>query len=247
MCDQIIRFVEEFNLIGYFNEENLKPAGYELRVGKKYAKNGKIFELTKGDNELIIEPFDCTIISTMETINMPRFLIARWDLRVAWVYKGLLWMGAPQVDPGYCGHLFCPIFNLSNEEVRLKWGDSLALIDFVNTTKFNKESEKHQYKRPPKRTKIEDYNVKLKSALFAQAKERVDEMEDKIDKLSSYLYGFFATVLTVFSILIATLSILVSVSISPKDSLNFWYFISIIISIIAIILSSWALIISRKK
>ena len=94
LSDKIMQFVEKFGLILNFQKDNLKPAGYELRVGKKYAINGKIQKLTKG-KELTINPFQCVIVSTIEKINMPRFLIARWNLRVEWVYKGLLWLGAP--------------------------------------------------------------------------------------------------------------------------------------------------------
>ena len=51
---------------------------------------------------------------------MPRFLIGRWNIRVTVAYKGLLWVGGPQVDPGWVGHLFCPIYNLSDQEVNFK-------------------------------------------------------------------------------------------------------------------------------
>lgn len=65
---------------------------------------------------------------------MPRFLIARWNLRVSLIYRGLLWLGALQVDPGYHGYLSSPIFNLSDQDVTLKLGEPWALIDFVTPT-----------------------------------------------------------------------------------------------------------------
>jgi len=239
LSDEIMRHVDKFGLILNFQEKNLKSAGYELRVGKKYAIEGVIKKLTKG-KELTIDPFQCVIVSTIEKINMPRFLIARWNLRVEWVYKGLLWLGAPQVDPGYCGRLFCPIFNLSSSPVKLKLREPLALIDFVKTTKFN-EKKSMKYERPPSRTKIEDYNTELQSALFTEVGKRMNKMERKIDNV-------IIANMSALSLIIAVLAIFIGVA---DLQLNFELFtllnfISLGTAITALIISICFLI-SRKK
>lgn len=84
----------------------------------------------------VIPSYQVAIVQIRETLNLPKFLIGRWNIRVKRAYEGLLWVGGAQVDPGFRGHLCCPIYNLSNKEVRLEFGDTLAMIDFVVTTPF---------------------------------------------------------------------------------------------------------------
>ena len=130
---------EPFQLISPFKREYLRPAGYDLRVGDNYAKDGKPYRLTVG-NDLTIEPYQVAVIQTLETLNLPSFLIGRWNIRVGLAYRGLLWVGGAQVDPGFRGRLSCPIYNLSTKPVQLKHGDELAMIDFVTTTPVRRTS-----------------------------------------------------------------------------------------------------------
>jgi deoxycytidine triphosphate deaminase len=139
LSDEIKFYVEKCKLIDPFDEESLKPAAYELRVGYEYAMDGKIKKLSDatGENFVEIPPFQVVVIKTMERVNLPRFMIARWNIRVRKAYDGLLWVGGPQVDPGYVGYLSCPIYNLSDKAVKLELGDNIAVIDFVKTTPFS--------------------------------------------------------------------------------------------------------------
>jgi deoxycytidine triphosphate deaminase len=143
LSDQIECFATdpEFKLISPFNPERLKPAGYELTIGEDYYIEGEFKKLEDkpGKNKIEIPPFEVVIISTREIINLPRFLIARWNLRVIWAYQGLLWLGALQVDPGWVGPLYCPIYNLSSKIVTLDFRAPIALMDFVTTTTFNEK------------------------------------------------------------------------------------------------------------
>ena len=136
-------------------------------------------------NTWLVKPFEVVVLQTAETICMPRYLIGRWNIKVTLAYKGLLWVGGPQVDPGWVGHLFCPIYNLSDHEVTIRCGDEIAVIDFVKTTPFDKasvgESEHDRYPWPPKRVILEDYGIDdLKSALYHHVKERVDQMDEGV-------------------------------------------------------------------
>jgi len=220
LSDEIERYAKKFELIDKenFNKEFLKPAGYRLTIGSEYAIDGKIYSLIKGKNEaIIIPPFQCAILSTTEKINLPRFLIGRWNLRVSLVYKGLLWLGGAQVDPGWYGHLYCPIFNLSNKEVELKLGEPFALIDFVATTPFSKLCK--EYIRPPKRRRLPQYETGLKSALFTGVGDRIDKIEDKleknIDKFQDRLNSFISTNYIIISVIVTVLSILIVVMATP--------------------------------
>lgn len=215
LSHEISRYAKEYKMIDPFNSENLKPAGYNLSLGGDYAIGGDLKKLSPetGKNILRIPPFEVAIISTQETINLPRFIIARWCLRVKLIYTGLLWTGAPQVDPGWCGKLHCPIFNLSSEEVVLNLGDPIILIDFVKTTPF-KKGESKEYPRPPEHKELKDYNWRLKSGLFTEVGERIDSIEKKVNRVES----FIGLMLTCVAILFASLSIIVVSRIATQTS-----------------------------
>lgn len=145
-------------MIDPFDPAMLRAASYRLRVGVQFRKGDTIGDLedVDGRRELRIEPGEMVIVQTLETINLPRFIIARWNMKVDLVYKGLLWVGGPQVDPGWLGHLQCPIYNLSNEPVVLKFRDSFAIMDFQKTTAFD-SGACYSYKRPPQKVTMEEY------------------------------------------------------------------------------------------
>jgi len=135
LSDKIRHYSEQFELISPLDEDSLRPAGYDLRVGYNYSILGERKALNEGMH-LEIGPYQVAVIETYETLNLPKFLIGRWNVRVKHAYKGLLWVGGAQVDPGFRGRLCCPIYNLSTEPVRLGFKETLAMIDFVTTTHF---------------------------------------------------------------------------------------------------------------
>ncbi len=252
LSDEIKRYVKSFKMIDPFDEcNNLKAAGYELTIGDEYVLGGVKKELRK-DGVIRIPPFNVVVIMTAETINLPRFLIARWNLRVKWAYEGLLWVGAAQVDPGWVGHLFCPIYNLSDKVVEVRHGDPIALMDFVTTTPFTQESK--PYKRPPKRVLLDEYNaVELKSGLteLAETKlrdfdDRIEnaetEVEDRMGALQGRVDNFISITFAVVGLLFAAVTLFFGKPNSPNwwDPGVFW------ISALAIVVSMFAWVNSRS-
>jgi uncharacterized protein YceH (UPF0502 family)/dUTPase len=174
-------------MIHPLNKEHLKPASYELSVGDLFSRSGETFPL-KPEESFAIEPFDVVLIQTLETLNLPPFLIARWNIRIKWAYRGLLWVGAPQVDPGFRGFLSCPIYNLSNKAVTLSHGEPIAAMDFVMTTPFV-AGKSLRYKWDERtRLLFTDYEKdKLESALLTEAANKLKAMEGKTGQLESSL------------------------------------------------------------
>ena len=241
--DAIKKCCDSFDLITPLKEDNLKPANYKLRVGDEYATGGQIHSLSDDSDgsEIRIEPFEVAVIKTLETINMPRFLIGRWNIQVSKAYKGLLWVGGPQVDAGYVGHLFCPIYNLSDKAVILHYGDPIAVIDFEGTTAFHDGVSK-EYK-PSDRVLIQDYEPEnLQSALATQAKNTINAFGTRLESLSTRIDFFVTITFALLGILFAAGTLFVT----EKDHPHWWDPSVFWICTIAIVLSCWALVRSRS-
>jgi hypothetical protein len=83
-----------------------------------------------------MEPNSIVYVSTAESLNLPFYIVARFNLRVKWVYRGILLGTGPQVEPGFRGKLSCPLFNLTDRPVKINRGKEFATIDFERTTNF---------------------------------------------------------------------------------------------------------------
>ncbi|MGC2403707.1 MAG: hypothetical protein WA510_28200 [Acidobacteriaceae bacterium] len=174
---------DEFKLIDPFVEEFLCPAGYDLRVGFNYAIGGNRRALNYGES-FTIGPYQVAVIQTLETLNIPEFLIGRWNIRVKLAYKGLLWVGGAQVDPGFRGRLACPIYNLSTGPVQLVCGEKLAMIDFVTTTEFI-DGESKPFKWWTRSLIFQEYPTELRSGV----EDRLTQFQDKLADARNELTG----------------------------------------------------------
>ena len=124
-----------------FTDKNLRPAAYTLRIGKKFIDSeGKPGELSEKNLHFTMEPNSIVYVSTFEKLNLPYYIAARFNLRVKWVYKGILLGTGPQVEPGYRGYLSCPLYNLTSSPIRITYQEDFATIDFERTTDFCPDS-----------------------------------------------------------------------------------------------------------
>jgi len=216
--DEIDRYCREpIKLITPFDPKCLKPAAYHLRLGAKCRVDGKDYDLSENKRVLRIPRHSIAIVRTLEWLNIPGFLIARWNLRVRMVYKGLVWVGSLQVDSGYQGYLMCPLYNLSNKEQELVYEEPLFTIDFVRTTRFDEakgcELCMSQPARPVDSFDELDHQG-LESAPAAEFREMKAEMDKSIDKVQQFqsrIDNFQAITFTVLGIIVAALTF-VSVS-----------------------------------
>jgi deoxycytidine triphosphate deaminase len=120
-----------------YDRQFLKPASYTLTVGENYIdSNGKQQRLSKSGDSFIFKKNSIVYVSAAEEFDLPYYIIARFNLRVHWVYEGILLGTGPQVDPGFRGRLSCPLYNLTNLDITIKRGQPFATIDFEKTTRF---------------------------------------------------------------------------------------------------------------
>ena len=241
--DNIAEEIKEKNLLKL--SDQIKPASYNIRVGSNIAiEGGKHIQLKEYET-VTIEPFEVAIIETYEKINMPLDLIARWNIRVKLAYKGLIWVGGPQVDPGYSGYLYCPIYNMSDKPVELRFKDSIATIDFEQTTEPTKDFRGFDKSVLP----FEFYkSSKLKSALTTHVQDKLKEMDAFKDKMEERLHKLQTTFLTVIGALFATLSILI-ISIKNKNSnlCTYFVYLAIAISIVSLLMHNKDIVPWYKK
>jgi deoxycytidine triphosphate deaminase len=161
LSDQIHRFCAPgVNLLiaENYSETNLRPAAYTLRIGDKYVdSHGRERALTDAKPSFEMPPNSIAFVSTHEKLNLPYYIAARFNLRVEWVYKGILLGTGPQVEPGFRGNLSCPLYNLTNRPLVITRREDFATIDFERTTRFVDKSPSEIAKDIKQVGKLEKY------------------------------------------------------------------------------------------
>lgn len=79
-------------------------------------------------------------------IRLPYYVAARFNLRIRWIYAGILVGTGPLVDPGFDGYLTCPIHNLTSEPYTLLAEDGVfAWIEFTKLLQPSSEQSAQSY------------------------------------------------------------------------------------------------------
>ncbi len=249
LCDDKL----DFPLIHRFFSKQLKGASYHLSIGNRYRDESGVHNLTDRNRVITIPRNGIAIVTTNEWVNIPRFLVARWNLRVQMVYRGLVWVGSLQVDPGYQGFLFCPIYNLSNQAQQLSLEEEVFTIDFVLTNQFDEGKVTGHLWKPPEDDKYMTFNFdRLDKEFQIQSAPLTDfqNMDIKIQDLgtemkshSRHMTLFQTATFTVLAVIITALTILASLKASDdKFNIRFipenWIpYAGLVIAIVALLLS----------
>ena len=121
--------IREEILIEPFNEKSLQPAGYDLRVGREATVSGRLVDV-KGEGKVVIPPKEYALILTLERIKLPDDVMGDMKLRSSLAREGLLGSLA-WVDPGWDGNLTLAVFNSSDNEIELAYGERFVQIAFI--------------------------------------------------------------------------------------------------------------------
>jgi len=230
LSDEIEYYCKNYKLVDPYEPANIMAASYELRVGLKYAWGGKRFDLRLGEM-LTIPQFEVAVIEILETINMPDFLIGRWNIRTRWAYEGLIWVGGPQVNPGFRGLLLCPIWNLSDRDIEIKCGESIAVMDFETTTPPTNKSNRKPLWNERSRFIFEDYKAdKLRSGLIRGAVDAIKRLEKEsaefrgrvenvVEQTRTRMDGVTAVMFTALGVLTAAVAVFATI---PHDAHYWW-------------------------
>lgn len=167
---------------------------------------------------VVLPPHQVAIVKTYEVINIPRFLVARWNLRVQWVYEGLLWVGGPQVDPGWKGKLFCPIYNLAEREIVIPYKARVFTMDFSRTTPVYEERKatwgyKTKPHKPARPKDIQGHDPnRLRSAPF--------EALSQLATLDTRVNSFISLTFLVLAVMIAAIGVIAALSGGGAEAVN---------------------------
>ena len=232
-------------MIAPFDSTRLRPASYQLTLGPDMHIGGQERRLKEGE-QVILQPHQVAIVCTAEELWIPRHIIARWSLRVTNIYEGLLWTGGPQVDPGWKGPLFCPIYNLAERPVVLKLGQAMFTIDFSRTTPVSKRyiTMKQDAKTYPKVW----FEASTPTTLSAHDRHRLRSAPyEALRELRELRYfrnaaGVAGTLMMlVLTLMVGGLAVIagsqkVDLKI-PIDELVFWFAVGVILFLVLVLLA----------
>ena len=118
-------------LIEPFEQRQVQPAFYDLRVGKQAAVSSeeKLIDLASA-GFVQVRPGDFVIVTTYEKLSLDASLVGRFGLTSSFARKGLIATAGPQVDPGFRGRLLVGLTNLSSKPITLSHKAVFLSIEF---------------------------------------------------------------------------------------------------------------------
>ncbi len=200
------------------------------------------------EGKVVIPPNGLIYIRFFEEVNIPHYMIARFNLRVTQVYRGLLLGTGPQVDPGFRGHLGCPIHNFTDAPKTIRFFEPLATIDFEKTTPLGEttltakgqsefRTEDFAAMRPGAvpvfghrglRCKVFNRRVSAEFPSYLPAGESVrssvqalyDDVKETKQELASFRkVGIVGSILALVGLLVAALAVLYPLYTNVKDDI----------------------------
>ena len=137
----IKKYVEKKCLIEWadFDMKRLKTASYEMRfLGELHywstTKDGilepRCSKVCYG-NAINLPKNSITYLWMKEKLLLPEYIVARFNLHIRHVHKGILLGTGPLVDPGFFGNLLIPLHNLTNNDYEFVGGEGLIWVEFT--------------------------------------------------------------------------------------------------------------------
>lgn len=191
------------------DDANIRPASYDLRVGREILCQGQVTELTDANPRFEIPPYSYAIVSALEHANLPPFVIGRFDLKVSYFFEGVILSNGPQIDPGYKGALFCMLYNGSGKPKLLTFGKQFATIDFTTTTTITEGyRQKYQLKQRMAQFASDNAVTGKGGAIVELVDEKVAIVDRKLGEIKG---NFWAIASAVIAITVVAPAILVPI------------------------------------
>jgi deoxycytidine triphosphate deaminase len=121
-------------MIKPFDEDFLRGASYDLRLGEEFSKAGEHQTLTAGKVSCKLEPGQFILLTSHEHLKLPDDVVGHAGLISKWAQSGLISLFSPQIDPGFEGLIVVPLFNGGDAPITLRKGEPMFTVEFVRTT-----------------------------------------------------------------------------------------------------------------
>lgn len=132
----ILKRCKSQKLIEDYCDDNIQTCSYDLRMGNQYyydmndGNQAVNIGLLKEGEFLRIPPDAICYVITKERVNMPEDLTASISLSLGLIKCGVMLAAQPPYDPGYQGKTVALLHNLSNETVKIRYGQHILNIVF---------------------------------------------------------------------------------------------------------------------
>jgi len=141
---QIAYCIKQYEIIKNYDLKCLGPATYNMRIGGRVLSwnNGQKEDYLLGKSEdknqnirriLTLRPNSLTFVTTIEKFNLPKDIIARFNLKSKLIHQGLLLGTGPIVDPELSANLLIPLHNFSSNDIDIEFGEELISVEFTKT------------------------------------------------------------------------------------------------------------------
>ena len=117
-------------LVNPFNPEHLQPASVDLHLDEELKTlHDKTINISNKAYRL--KPQEFILASTQESVSIPLDLVGHIDGRSSVARLGLMvHITAGFIDSGYNGNITLELYNCSDKEIVLHYGDSICQIVF---------------------------------------------------------------------------------------------------------------------
>jgi deoxycytidine triphosphate deaminase len=151
------KYITMVGIVDPFYEKDLNGITYDIRLEgrarywyydddhpeRKYKqdvyvlskdKNPPLTENLPVVNQIELQPNSITYITLEPFFRIPAYIVARFNLKINQIYRGLLLGTGPIVDPGFAGRLSIPLHNLTHNSYILHGGDTIIAMEFTKTS-----------------------------------------------------------------------------------------------------------------
>jgi len=104
-----------------FSIESVQPASYDLRAGKRaiISSDNNHTEIDVEQTSLVLEPKSTAVLQSYEWLKFPKWLLGRLGAMTDLSSNGILTLHGIQVDPGFEGHIYVTLHNVSSNKLVL--------------------------------------------------------------------------------------------------------------------------------
>jgi len=161
-----------------FDENHLRPAGYDLRVQTLMNKDeaGAIKAYT---DDVELKPSGIAAVVSKEVISLPKTVCAYASVKTSLCREGILAMNTGIVDPGWDAPISSLMLNFGKNAYRLREGDSFIRLTFHTVEPWAK-TDRVTIGRANYESDIESKFDKRLGALFMDFGSAVEEAEEHL-------------------------------------------------------------------